>query len=237
MSSLRTSAASHSFDPSWEHRYQRGEALNRYPWDVVVHFVHRYRPDKPRHETTVLEVGCGTGNNLWFAAREGFRVVGIDASPAAIAYARARFEEDGLDGKLVVGDFTRLPFEAESFDLVIDRAAVTHTGLSAATRAVGEIQRVLRPGGRFLLNPFSSRSESAASGRPGPDGLTLEIREGGLAGVQQVLLFDRETIHAVLGGGWDLLSLQHVLFTDECEPRFPVHAEWRVIAQKHTGRA
>src|SRR3954451_16714670 len=98
-------SASASFDTSWEERYQRGAALVRYPYDFVVQFVNRYPPDKPREETLVLEVGCGAGNNLWFAAREGFQVAGIDGSAAAIAYARRRFEQDGLTGDLLVGDF------------------------------------------------------------------------------------------------------------------------------------
>jgi ubiquinone/menaquinone biosynthesis C-methylase UbiE len=221
-----------SFDVSWQERYQRGRALARYPYDAVVHFVYRYGPEQPRDQTVVLEVGCGAGNNLWFAAREGFRVAGIDGSDAAIAYARERFEEDGLGGDLRVGDFTQLPFDSESVDLAIDRAAITCLGLTHATRAVAEVHRVLRPGGRFLLNPYSTRADSLASGRPGPDGLTLNIRSGALAGMEQILPYDRQTIDAVLGDGWRLLSLQHVTFADECDRQFPVHAEWRVVAEK-----
>jgi SAM-dependent methyltransferase len=224
-----------SFDLSWQERYQDGRALARYPYDVVVHFVYRYGPEKPRDQTVVLEVGCGAGNNVWFAAREGFRVAGIDQSDAAIAYARNRFEEDGLAADLRVGDFTQLPFSSESVDLAIDRAAITCLGLNHAKQAAAEIQRVLRPGGRFLLNPYSTRADSLASGRPGPDGLTLNIRSGALAGMEQILPYDRETIDAVLGDGWRLLSVQHVTFAEECDQHFPVHAEWRVVAEKPFG--
>jgi len=225
-----------SFDESWQERYERGEALARYPYDFVVRFVQRYRPDKPSAETSVLEVGCGAGNNLWFAAREGFRVAGIDGSAAAVAYARNRFEQDDLAGDLVVGDFTSLPFESDSVDLAIDRAALTYVGLTDAIRAVAEIRRVLRPGGRFLLNPYSTRHDSRLSGRPGPDGLTLDVHDGSLAaGSPQVLFYDRATIDTVLGAGWRLLSVEHALIDDKCKPRFPVHAEWRVIAEKLAG--
>jgi len=64
-----------SFDPHWEQQiYGQGAHLNLYPFDVVVTFVFRNAPrDRPRSEVRIVEIGCGAGNNLWFAAREGFR--------------------------------------------------------------------------------------------------------------------------------------------------------------------
>jgi len=94
-------------DPIWESEiYSQGHHLNRYPFDAVVSFLFRYRPrDKPREQTDVLEIGCGAGNNLWFAAREGFRVAGIDGSESAISFAQKRFESEKLSGDLRVGNF------------------------------------------------------------------------------------------------------------------------------------
>ena len=108
-----------SFDPVWEEKYSQGHS-ERYPWDHVVSFVFRNYPrHKLRKDVKILEVGCGTGSNLWFAAREGFQVAGIDASPSAIAYAQQRFAADGLTGDLRQGDFTELPHESNSFDLAL----------------------------------------------------------------------------------------------------------------------
>jgi hypothetical protein len=67
MSSERT------FDPVWDEIYGQGRHFNHYPYDAVVSFVFNNRPgDRPRDQVRVLEVACGAGNNLWFAAREGF---------------------------------------------------------------------------------------------------------------------------------------------------------------------
>src|SRR5262245_53509995 len=125
--------SSRTFDPIWEDAiYGQGQKISRYPFDIVVTFVYRNYPrHKPRHDVRILEVGCGSGNNLWFAAREGFQVAGIDGSSSAIAYAQKRFAEEGLTGDLRVGDFTQLPFESDSFDLAIDRGSLTCCGLSA----------------------------------------------------------------------------------------------------------
>jgi SAM-dependent methyltransferase len=223
-----------SFDPVWDAIYAGGQA-NRYPWDVVVSFVYRHRPGgRPHAEVAVLEIGCGTGSNLWFAAREGFRVAGIDASAAAIGYARKRFAEEGLAGDLRVGDFTALPFADAGFDLAIDRGALTCAGRSAAARAIAEVRRVLRPGGAFFSNLYSTAHSSRAAGRPGPDGLTLDIRGGSVAGVGQICFYDREAVAAQFPPAeWEILSLSHLAVEElQGSDAGAMHAEWRLVARR-----
>ena len=72
-----------------------------------------------------MEIGCGAGNNLWFAAREGFNVSGIDISHSAIEYAKERLLNDELAADLQVGCFNKLPWEDSSQDLGIDHCATT----------------------------------------------------------------------------------------------------------------
>jgi len=225
-----------TFDPIWEQIYCEGRQLNRYPFDLVVSFIYNNYPrHKPRHETRILEVGCGSANNLWFAAREGFRVAGIDGSPSSIDYAQKRFNEEGLTGDLRVGDFTQLPFEDNSFDLVIDRCLLTCCGQASAQRAVAEIGRVLLAGGKFLFNPYSDRHSSYTSGRPGPDGLTLDIAAGTLVGVGQICFYSRREVDAIFAAGWKMLSVQHLEIAEEVQAQRLVHAEWRIVAEKVKG--
>lgn len=222
-----------SFDPIWNQIYGEERQLNRYPWDRVVSFVYRHYPrEKPRAAVSILEVGCGAGSNLWFAAREGFSVAGIDGSPRAVAYARDRLAAEGLAGDLRVGDFTRLPFAGSTFDLVVDRAALTCAGWSAARQAVAEIHRVLVAGGKLLFTPYSDRHSSFAAGRPAPDGLTVDIADGSLQGVGQICFYGRGHLDDVFQHGRRMLSVQHVETIEQREPRYLVHAEWCVIAEK-----
>lgn len=223
-----------TFDSVWEESiYGQGRHLNRYPFDAIVTFLFRCAPrDRPRGEVRVMEVGCGAGNNLWCAAREGFQVSGIDGSASAIAFAQERFAAEGLQGDLRVGDFTSLPFEDGSFDLVFDRCAVTCCGRSAAGQVVSEVRRTLRTGGRFFFNPYSTRCTSFASGTPGRDGLTVDIHEGSLAGVGQLRFYERCDIDRAFTTGWKVCSVQHVEAVEEIAAARTVHADWRVIAQK-----
>ena len=221
-----------TFDPIWEEKYSQGH-FQRYPWDTVVSFVFRNYPrHKQRHEVRILEVGCGTASNLWFAAREGFRVTGIDASPSAIEYAQKRFAKDNLTGDLRVGDFTQIPFEDDYFDLVIDRAAITCCGWSVAQQAVAEIRRVLQPEGKFFFNPYSDRHSSYISGKPGKDGLIFDISAGTLVDTGQICFYNRQQIEALFNQGWELQNVEHLEIRQEIQPQHLSHTEWRVISQK-----
>jgi SAM-dependent methyltransferase len=221
-----------SVDPVWEQKYSQGYAT-RYPWDFVVTFLFNHRPaDRGIDETAVLEVGCGTGGNLWCAAREGFRVSGIDASPSAVAYAQNRFAVEALDGDLRIGDFTQLPFDGRQFDLAIDRAAITCCGFEDAEKAVGEVWRALKPGGKFLFNVYSDHHSSCAGGETGPGGVKLNISGGNLVGEGQIRFYSRGDLERMFASGWQFVSVEHMELSQRLQSSYSQHAEWRVVVQK-----
>jgi len=221
-----------SFDPIWETIYRSGHA-NSYPWDAVVSFIWRHRPKiKSPADTDILEIGCGTGPNLWFAAREGFRVSGIDASETAIIHAKERFDREDLTGDLRVADFTELPFENNIFDLAIDRVAITCCGMLAASKAVSEIYRVLRVGGRFFFNAYADGHTSQSSGRYGPDGVILDIQAGTLTGVGQIKFYTSDEINKLFSSGWRILSKQYVALEEHINSNIGLHCEWRIVVEK-----
>ena len=221
-----------TFDPVWRDIYAGGRQ-QRYPWDAVVSFVFRNAPrDRDRGDVRILEVGCGTASNLWFAAREGFDVTGVDASETAIEVARRRFADEGLCGQFHVADFTELPVEGDRFDLAIDRAAISCCGLAAGRRAIGEVQRALRQGGRFFFNPYAAGHGSQTAGRPGPDGVVVDIEGGTLTGVGQICFYSEDDVKRAFAQGWSLLSQQHLAVTEQINDSLGVHREWRVVAEK-----
>lgn len=220
-------------DPVWEQEiYGRGRHLNRYPFDCVVSFVHRWRPrDRAVADTRILEVGCGAGNNLWFAAREGFQVAGLDGSASAVAWMRRRFADEGLEVDLRGGCFTELPWAEASFDLVIDRCSLTCVGRAAQQAAVNEIHRVLRPGGLLFSNGYSDRHTSAATGLVQADGRVAGIKGGTLTGVGAIYFSSREDLTTRFAN-WSIESLEHVATETFTGIDPGVHTEWRVVARK-----
>lgn len=96
----------------------------------------------------VLEIAVGTGRNLPFYAA-GVRLTGIELSPKMLALARQRAAEVGIIVDLQLGDAQALAFADESFDSVV--CTLSLCSIPDDRRAVAEVARVLRPGGRFVL--------------------------------------------------------------------------------------
>ncbi len=106
----------------------------------------------------VLEVAVGTGRNLPFY-REGTRLTGVDWSPGMLAIARQRAADLGRQADLRPGDAQALDFPDSSFDTVL--CALGLCAIPDDWRAVAEMARVLRPGGRLLLVDHVAASASA----------------------------------------------------------------------------
>ena len=97
----------------------------------------------------VLEIGCGLGTDGAQFAEAGADYTGVDLTEAAVELARKRFETFGLPGTFQTADAEQLQFHDESFDLVYSHGVLHHTPDTA--KAVQEIYRVLRPGGRTMV--------------------------------------------------------------------------------------
>jgi len=102
----------------------------------------------------VLDVGCGTADYTRpFARRTAATVVAVDVTPPLLSRARASVP---ANVGLAAADVEALPFPSAVFDAVVGNAVLHHLRLE---RAVPELARVLKPGGRFcfaepnLLNP------------------------------------------------------------------------------------
>jgi SAM-dependent methyltransferase len=100
----------------------------------------------------VLDVPCGFGRHSLPLARAGYRIVGVDRSPVLLGEARRRAGGERWP-KLIQADYRDLPLPAESFDLALNLfTSLGYLGDEPDTRALTEIGRVLRPGGRLVVD-------------------------------------------------------------------------------------
>ena len=98
---------------------------------------------------TGLELGCGRGTiSLYLSSYDGVKMTLLDLSEDAIKLARSNFENHNQEGKFVVGDSGKLPFEDNSFDLTISMGLLEH--LSDYPQTIKEQYRVLKPGGVMI---------------------------------------------------------------------------------------
>jgi SAM-dependent methyltransferase len=126
---------------------------------------HRYRtlwfipelvPFESGRGKDVLEIGCGNGaDGVMFASR-GAVYTGVDLTPAAIDATREHFEILGLPGTFQTENAERLSFRDASFDIVYSNGVLHHT--ANPERAVAEVHRVLRPGGRAIVMLYHKSS-------------------------------------------------------------------------------
>jgi arsenite methyltransferase len=115
----------------------------------------------------VLDLGSGAGTDSLVAAQmvgsEG-RVTGIDMTSEMLAKARAAAAEmDASNVQFLEGEVERLPFEDESFDVVISNGVIDL--IPDKDAVFSEIHRVLRPGGRIQLADVTIQNPVSEEGR------------------------------------------------------------------------
>lgn len=111
---------------------------------------------------TVLDLACGYGRVTIPLAQRSISVVGIDASPVMIKEAKKAAKDASLRIPFVVGDMRDLPYESESFSLVLCfwnsfNYLLTKTDQK---KCIAEIHRVLKKGGRALVVVFDGETKA-----------------------------------------------------------------------------
>ena len=120
------------------------------PWMPEVMEFSRHAGEK------VLEIGAGIGTDLAQFASHGANCTDIDLSAGHLEHARTNFRLRGLEGRFQHADAEDLPFEAGEFDVVYSNGVIHHTPNTA--NLVGEIYRVLRPGGKAIIMVYAEDS-------------------------------------------------------------------------------
>lgn len=125
-----------------------------FPWlcDVALDqpYVARHRSELLRTATgAILEIGFGTGLNLPCYPNHIRKIAAIEPNVGMDRKARKRIAASPIEVELRHAEGEYLPFDAASFDCVV--STFTLCSVENASRAIGEIYRVLRPGGQFLF--------------------------------------------------------------------------------------
>lgn len=171
-------------------RIYRDRALDEIPWNI------EGPPDTLRgllesgwvSPCDAIDLGCGAGNHATWLASRGFRMTGLELSPAAIEIARRLAEEKGVQCRFVAADMTGIVEELDdAFDFAYDWGVLHHVFPEHRGRYVMNVHRMLRAGGRYLSLCFSEEEPASFGGdgkyRTTPLGTTLyfssetELRE------------------------------------------------------------
>ncbi|HEY3233583.1 MAG TPA: class I SAM-dependent methyltransferase [Polyangiaceae bacterium] len=185
------------------------------PWDTG-------RPQRALAEMaeritgSILDAGCGTGENALFLAERGHSVMGIDFLEEPIQRAKRKCAERGLKASFLVKNALTLEHWTERFDTVLDSGLFHVFDDDERERYVQGLSVVLKPGGRLFLLCFSDE----VPGTQGPRRVSqLELREA-------------------FAQGWTVESIERSRFEvrPEFETAFPGGPQaWFLVAQRTDG--
>lgn len=123
-------------------RYQNPSVNTCYPLEYAFHLLGDVQ------NKLVVDLGCGSGEEVVPLLQRGARVIGIDISPHLIAIAKQRLQRHGVDAELRVASAYETHLEDESVDVVFCMSILHHLQLERVKR---EICRILKPDGLLIL--------------------------------------------------------------------------------------
>jgi cyclopropane fatty-acyl-phospholipid synthase-like methyltransferase len=179
------------------HGFNDDYAANAAPWDIgrpQPAFVELGKSGSV--QGSVLDVGCGTGENALYFASLGHDVWGVDSAPLAIERAQRKAAERGLSARFLVQDALALQDLGRIFDNAIDSGLFHVFSDEQRPSYVASLARVLRPGGRYFMQCFSDQ-------QPG---------DWGPRRVSQA------EIRAAFAQGWRIDAIEAAIFANSFEP-------------------
>jgi ubiquinone/menaquinone biosynthesis C-methylase UbiE len=146
------------------------KAQRRYPNEELLRFLGRNFFDSAttteRKNIRILELGCGSGANLWMMAREGFDTYGIDLSQGAIDLAGQMLSHWQTQATLVQGSFESLPFDDKYFDVIVDVFSTNCLAQEPFKACLKEVKRCLKPGGKYFSYTPSTACDAFKNHHP-----------------------------------------------------------------------
>ncbi|MCK4550327.1 MAG: class I SAM-dependent methyltransferase [Candidatus Aenigmarchaeota archaeon] len=132
------------------------EDVIRYRYEVYAPWLKKIISKEDVKGKKLLEVGCGMGIDLLQFAKKGAICTGIDLTPNHVLLAKKLFRTNDIKANIVNGDAETLKFHKNSFDYVYSHGVIHHT--PNTEKALSEIYRVLKPGGKALIMVYHKNS-------------------------------------------------------------------------------
>lgn len=111
-----------------------------------------------------LDLGCGTGTNVITLAHHGWKVTGVDFAGHAIALARKKVEQAGVNADLYAEDVTQLHQVSGTFDLILDMGCFHTLSGENVQKYIRNLQKLLAPQGTYLMYGFFKNQDETGPG-------------------------------------------------------------------------
>jgi SAM-dependent methyltransferase len=162
---------------------------------------------------SVLDIGCGLGDNAVYLAKNGYTVTGLDISPTALITAERRAKDAGVDISFAATDSTKLEGYTDAFDTIVDSGMFHCLDDDGKRSYAAAAHRAARPEATLLISCFSDANPPDQE-RPRP-------------------AVSEDTLRDVLGGaGWDIEALEPATVRRDVDGNEIEMAFWYVRAQR-----
>ncbi len=215
----------------WEKCFKENLQISVWPWSDLVSYVIRYASPTGK-DFRVLELGCGAGANIPFFISLGVNYFAIDGSPTIIEMLKKKFPS--ISKNISHGDFTsEIPFDG-SFDLIVDRCAITHNTTEDIKNCLNNIYNKLKKNGKYVgIDWFSTHHSDFLNGQiiDGDKFTKTGYEKGMFAKVGQVHFSDKSHL-LELFSEFEISHLEHKTTKTEIPKNAHQAAWWNLVVQK-----
>ena len=221
-----------TFSNEWNEIYNKNEQMSSWPWSDLISLVHRHCARLISNNGNVLELGCGAGANIPYFKALSVNYYGLDGSKEIINHLKNQHPE--LEAQLECADFTSSqPFE-KKFDLIFDRAALTHNNNKSIKQALALAGNSLKDQGIYIgIDYFSVRHSDYKNGISVDDEYTRTgYTSGQFKGCGKVHYFDKAHINNLFEK-FEIIYLTEKITREYVPENSHQFASWNLVAIKN----
>ena len=203
--------------------------MSIWPWSDLVSYVMRYAKPAGK-QTKILELGCGAGANIPFFLEQGFKYYGIEGSNTIINKLKRKFPK--IKNNLIADDFTKQIQFKEKFDLVVDRAALTHNNTDGIKNCLELVYDKMKKNSMYIgIDWFSTKHHDYSNFVKKLDTYSRTgYSNGSFVNVGTVNFTNKPQL-LKLFNNFEILVLEHKVTTKEI-PEKKISAAWNFVARK-----
>ena len=219
----------------WNTLFDKEKAIRRIPESIILLFIKILENNFKERPLKIWDLCCGAGRHTVALAGLGHEIYASDVSPNGVNLTQEWLTKNKLTAFTEVADMTSFPWNDKQFHGVFSWAALHHNTLSNIQQAVDLAFDQLLPGGLFLCNLISTKSDSFGHGELVEEG-TFIHNFGWEEGVKHHYFNEKEI--RKLFDKWEFLSLNEQVnnYLERAENFYEInpfpYTKWLILAKK-----